>query len=68
MTRAGTVTMTQRPDLPTSTTVVRLDSPRVTELLHSTGLARYLTVGPDLPGALVARLAPTGAGSREGTH
>jgi len=130
MTRVGTVTTAQRPDLPTSTTVLRLDSdlglaaasalrlrltsalrsatkrlvldlsrvqscdpaglavlisaqrhaaergivvllaapsPRVVELLHSTGLERYLTVCQDLPGALVARLAPAGVGSREGT-
>jgi anti-sigma B factor antagonist len=129
MTRAGAVTTTQRPDLPASTTVVRLGSdlglaaasalrlrltsalrsaarrlvldlsrvqscdpaglavliaaqrhaaergivvllaapsPPVVELLHSTGLERYLTVCPDLPGALVARLAPAGVGSREG--
>ncbi len=129
MTRAGTV-MTQRPALPTSTTVVRLGrdldiaaasalrlrltsalrsatrrlvldlsrvqscdpaglavliaaqrhaaergiavllaapSLRVVEVLHSTGLERYLTVCPDLPGALVTRPAPTSAGSREGT-
>jgi anti-sigma B factor antagonist len=112
MTRVGTVTTTQRPDLPTSTTIVRLDSdlglaaasalrlrlmsalrpgtkrlvldlsrvpscdpaglavligtqrhaaergivvllaapsPPVAELLHSTGLERYLPVCPDLP-------------------
>ena len=131
MTRAGTVTTTpQRPDLPTSTTVLRLDgdlglaaasalrlrlmsalrsatkrlvldlsrvqscdpaglavlistqrhaaergivvllaapSPRVVQLLHSTGLDRYLTVCPDLPGVLATRLAPAGVGSREGT-
>ena len=130
MTRVGTVTTAQRPDLPTSTTVLRLDSdlglaaasalrlrltsalrsatkrlvldlsrvqscdpaglavlisaqrhaaergivvllaapsPRVVELLHSTGLERYLTVCQDLPGALVARLAPASVGSREGT-
>jgi len=130
MTRVGTVTTAQRPDLPTSTTVLRLDSdlglaaasalrlrltsalrsatkrlvldlsrvqscdpaglavlisaqrhaaergivvllaapsPRVVELLHSTGLERYFTVCQDLPGALVARLAPAGVGSREGT-
>ena len=131
MTRADAMTATrQRPDLPTSTTVLRLDgdlslaatsalrlrlasalrsaakrlvldlssvrscdpaglavlistqrqaaergivmllaapSPRVVELLHSTGLERYLTVCPDLPGASVARLAPAGVGSREGT-
>jgi len=131
MTRAGTVTATrQRPDLPASTTVLRLDgdlslaaasalrlrlasalrsatrrlvldlsrvqscdpaglavlistqrqaaergiavllaapSPRVVELLHSTGLERYLTVCPDRPGALVTRLTRAGAGSREGT-
>ena len=42
-------------------------SPRVVELLHSTGLERYFTVCPDLPGALVTRLAPAGAGSRKGT-
>jgi anti-sigma B factor antagonist len=42
-------------------------SPPVAELLHSTGLERYLTVCPDLPGASVARLAPAGVGSREGT-
>jgi len=130
MTRVGTVTTAQRPDLPTSTTVLRLDSdlglaaasalrlrltsalrsatkrlvldlsrvqscdpaglavlisaqrhaaergivvllaapsPRVVELLRSTGLERYFTVCQDLPGALVARLAPAGVGSREGT-
>jgi anti-anti-sigma factor len=131
MTRVDTVTATrQRPDLPTSTTVLRLDgdlslaaasalrlrlasalrsatkrlvldlssvqscdpaglavlistqrqaaerdivvllaapSPRVVELLHSTGLERYLTVCPDLPGTLVTRLTRAGAGSREGT-
>ena len=127
MTRAGTVTTTQRPDLPASTTVLRLDSdlglaaasalrlrllsalrpgtkrlvvdlsrvqscdpaglavlistqryaaeegivmllaapsPPVAELLHSTGLERYLTVCPDLPGALVTRRAPAGVGPR----
>jgi hypothetical protein len=58
MTRAGTVT-TRRPDRPPSSTVV--------ELLRSTGLERYLTVCPGLPGALVTRPAPAGAGSREGT-
>ena len=130
MTRADTLTTTQRPDLPSSTTVLRLDrdlglaaasalrlrlmsalrpgikrlvvdlsrvqscdpaglgvlistqrhaaeqgivvllaapSPPVAELLQSTGLERYLTVCPDLPGASVARLAPAGVGSREGT-
>ncbi len=95
MTRAGTVTMTQRPDLAASTTVLRLDSdlglaaasalrlrlmsalrpgtkrlvvaapsPPVAELLHSTGLERYLAVCPDLPGALVTRPAPAGIGPR----
>jgi anti-anti-sigma factor len=126
MTRAGTVTTAQRPDLPTSTTVMRLDSdlglasasalrlrlmgalrpdtkrlvldlsrvqscdpaglavlfstqrhaaergivvllaapsPPVAELLHSTGLERYLTVCPDLPGGPTTRLAPAGVGS-----
>jgi anti-sigma B factor antagonist len=130
MTRAGTMTTTQRPDLPVSTTVVRLGSdlglaaasalrlrllsalrpvtkrlvldlsrvrscdpaglavlistqrhaaeqgivmllaapsPPVAELLHSTGLERYLTVCPDLPGALAIRLAPAGVGPRQGT-
>lgn len=129
MTRVGTVTTTQRPDLLTSTTVVRLDgdlglavasalrlrlmsalrpgttrlvldlsrvqscdpaglgvlistqrhaaergiavllaapSPPVVKLLHSTGLERCLTVYPDLPGALAARLAPAGVGSPQG--
>ncbi len=42
-------------------------SPPVAELLHSTGLERYLTVCPDLPGALAIRLAPAGVGSRQGT-
>jgi anti-anti-sigma factor len=127
MTRAGTVATAQRPDLPTSTTTIRLDSDLglasasalrlrlmgalrpgtkrlvldlsrvqscdpaglavlistqrhgaacgivvllaapslpVAELLHSTGLERYLTVCPDLPGGLTTRLAPAGAGSR----
>ena len=127
MTGAGTVMTAQRPDLPTSTTVVRLDSdlglaaasalrlrlmsalrpgtrrlildlsrvqscdpaglavlistqrhaaergivvllaapsPPAAELLRSTGLERYLTVCPDLPGALATRLAPAGVGSR----
>ncbi len=127
MTRVGTVTTTQRPDLPTSTTVVRpgsdlglaaasalrlrlmsalrpgtrrlvLDlsrvqscdpaglavlistqrhaaergivvllaapSPPVAELLHSTGLERYLSVCPDLPGTIATQLAPAGVGSR----
>ena len=119
MTRAGAVTAAQRPDVPTSTTVVRLGSDLglaaasalrlrlmsalrpgtrrlvldlsgvqscdpaglavlistqrhaaeqgivvllaapslpAAELLHSTGLERYLTVCPDLPGALAIRL------------
>jgi anti-anti-sigma factor len=38
-------------------------SPRVVELLHSTGLERYLTVCPDQPGALVTRPTRAGAGS-----
>jgi anti-anti-sigma factor len=38
-------------------------SPPVAELLHSTGLERYLTVCPDLPGALETRLAPAGVAS-----
>jgi anti-sigma B factor antagonist len=130
MTRVGTLTTTQRPDLPTSTTVMRLDvdlglaaasalrlrlmsalrpgatrlvldlsrvqscdpaglavlistqrhaaergivvllaapSPPVAELLHSTGLERYLTVVPDLPGALATRTAPAVIGPRQGT-
>jgi anti-anti-sigma factor len=130
MTGAGTVTTAQRPDLPTGTTVVRLDSdlglasasalrlrlmgalrpgirwlvldlsrvescdpaglavlistqrhaaeqgivvllaapsPPAAELLHSTGLERYLTVCPDLPGALATQLVPAGVGSRQGT-
>jgi anti-anti-sigma factor len=129
MTRAGTVTTTQRPDQPTSTTVMRLDgdlglatasalrlrlmnalrpgttrlvldlsrvqscdpaglavlistqrhaaecgivvllaapSPPAAELLHSTGLERYLTVCPDLPGALANRPARAGIGPRQG--
>jgi anti-anti-sigma factor len=129
MTRAGTVTTTQRPDQPTSTTVMRLDgdlglatasalrlrlmnalrpgttrlvldlsrvqscdpaglavlistqrhaaergivvllaapSPPAAELLHSTGLERYLTVCPDLPGALATRPARAGIGPRQG--
>jgi len=36
----------------------------VAELLHSTGLERYLSVCPDPPGALATRLAPAGVGSR----
>lgn len=130
MTGAGTVTTAQRPDLPMSTIVVRLDrdlglasasalrlrlmgalrpgirrlvldlsrvescdpaglavlistqrhaaeqgivvllaapSPPAAELLHSTGLERYLTVCPDLPGALATQLVPAGVGSRQGT-
>lgn len=130
MTGAGTVTKAQRPDLPTGTTVVRLDSdlglasasalrlrlmgalrpgirrlvldlsrvqscdpaglavlistqrhaaeqgivvllaapsPPAAELLHSTGLERYLTVCPALPGALATQLVPAGVGSRQGT-
>jgi anti-sigma B factor antagonist len=130
MTRVGAVTTAQRPRLPTSTTIVRLDSdlglaaasalrlrlmsalrpgttrlildlsrvqscdpaglgvlistqrhaaergivvllaapsPSAVKLLHSTGLERYLTVCPDLPGALAARLAPAGVRSRRGT-
>lgn len=130
MTGAGTVTTAQRPDLPMSTIVVRLDrdlglasasalrlrlmgalrpgirwlvldlsrvescdpaglavlistqrhaaeqgivvllaapSPPAVELLHSTGLERYLTVCPDLPGALATQLVPAGVGSRQGT-
>ena len=130
MTRVGAVTTAQRPRLPTSTTIVRLDSdlglaaasalrlrlmsalrpgttrlildlsrvqscdpaglgvlistqrhaaergivvllaapsPSAVKLLHSTGLERCLTVYPDLPGALAARLAPAGVGSRQGT-
>jgi anti-anti-sigma factor len=130
MTRVGTATTTQRPDLPTSTNVVRLDgdlglaaasalrmrlmsalrpgtkrlvldlsrvqscdpaglavlistqrraaqrgivvllaapSSPVAELLHSTGLERYLPVCPDLPGALVTRPAPAGIEPRQGT-
>jgi anti-sigma B factor antagonist len=42
-------------------------SPPVAELLHSTGLERYLTVVPDLPGALTTRPAPAGIGPRQGT-
>ena len=131
MTRVGTLTTTQRPDLLTSATVMRLDgdlglaaasalrlrlmsplrpgttrlvldlsrvqscdpaglavlistqrhaaergivvllaapSPPAAELLHSTGLERYLTVVPDLPGALATRTAPAGIGPRQGTH
>ena len=127
MTRAGTVATLQRPDRPSSTTVMRLDgdlglaaasalrqrlmgalcpgterllldlscvrscdpaglavliaaqrhaaersivvllaapSAPVAALLHSTGLERYLSVCPDLPGALATRLAPAGVGSR----
>jgi anti-anti-sigma factor len=127
MTGAGTVATPQRPDLPASTTVMRLDgdlglasasalrlrltgtlrpgterlvldlsrvqscdpaglavliaaqrhaaergivvllaapSVPVAELLHSTGLERYFSVCPDLPGALATRLAPAGVGSR----
>lgn len=130
MTGAGTVTTAQRPDLPMSTIVVRLDrdlglasasalrlrlmgalrpgirrlvldlsrvqscdpaglavlistqrhaaeqgivvllaapSPPAAELLHSTGLERYLTVCPDSPGALATQLVPAGVGSRQGT-
>jgi anti-anti-sigma factor len=130
MTGVGAVTTPQRPDLPTSTTVMRLDgdlglaatsalrlrlmsalrpgttrlvldlsrvqscdpaglavlistqrhaaergivvllaapSPPAAELLHSTGLERYLTVVPDLPGALTTRPAPAGIGPRQGT-
>jgi len=39
-------------------------SPPVAELLHSTGLERYLTVCQDQPGAVATRLAPAGVGSR----
>lgn len=130
MTGAGTVTTAQRPDLPMSTIVVRLDrdlglasasalrlrlmgalrpgirrlvldlsrvqscdpaglavlistqrhaaeqgivvllaalSPPAAELLHSTGLERYLTVCPDSPGALATQPVPAGVGSRQGT-
>ena len=42
-------------------------SPPAAELLHSTGLERYLTVCPDLPGALATQLVPAGVGSRQGT-
>lgn len=128
MTGAGTMTTAQRPDLPTSTIVVRLDrdlglaaaaalrlrlmsalrpgtkrlvldlsrvescdpaglavlisaqrhaaeqgiivllaapSPPAAELLHATGLERYLTVCPDLPGALATQLVPAGVGPRK---
>jgi anti-anti-sigma factor len=42
-------------------------SPPVVKLLHFTGLERYLTVCPDLPGALAIRLAPAGGGTRQAT-
>ena len=130
MIRAGTVAAPQRPDLPASTTVMRLEgdlglaaasalrqrltgalrpgterlvldlsrvrscdpaglavliaaqrhaaergvvvllaapSAPVAELLRSTGLERYLSVCPDLPGALATQLEPAGVGSRLGT-
>lgn len=38
----------------------------VAELLHCTGLERYLTVCPDLPGALATQMS-AGVGSRQGT-
>jgi anti-sigma B factor antagonist len=37
------------------------------KLLHSTGVERYITVCPDLPGALATRLAPAGTAPRQGT-
>lgn len=42
-------------------------SPPAAELLHATGLERYLTVCPDLPGPLATQPVPAGVGSRQGT-